>query len=162
MGRPWERKFLGFTFLKRESLRRRIAPQTLERAKTKIRELTRRKRGGTLEQIVKELARYLNGWIGYFGYGEVKSDVERLEKWVRHRLRCLIWKRWKTTKKRLSELRKRGVNEGMAQRTAGSSKGVWHISASKALSYALPNAFFRRLGLPDLVSRVSVYKTPCT
>jgi RNA-directed DNA polymerase len=155
VGRPWERKFLGFTFLRRESLRRRIAPQALERAKTKIRELTRRKRGGTLEQIVEELARYLNGWIGYFGYGEVKSDVESLEKWVRHRLRSLIWKRWKTSKRRLSELRKRDVNEGLARRTAGSSKGAWHLSNSKALSYALPNKFFRSLGLPDLLSRVS-------
>ena len=156
VGRPWERKFLGFTFLKRESLRRRIAPQALERAKTKIRELTRRKRGGTLEQIVKELARYLNGWIGYFGYAEVKSDVERLEKWIRHRLRCLIWKRWKRSKARFKELRKRNVNENLARRTAGSSKGEWHISASKALSYALPDKFFQSLGLPDLLSRVSV------
>jgi len=155
VGRPWERKFLGFTFLKRESLRRRIAPQALERAKTKIRELTRRKRGGTLELIVEEIARYLNGWIGYFGYGEVKSDVESLEKWVRRRLRCLIWKRWKTSKKRFKELRKRDVNEGLARRTAGSSKGAWHLSNSKALSYSLPNKFFRNLGLPDLLSRVS-------
>lgn len=160
VGRPWERKFLGFTFLRRESLRRRIAPQALERAKTKIRELTRRKRGGTLEQIITEVAKYLNGWIGYFRFAQVKSDVESLERWVRHCLRCLIWKRWKTSKRRFKELRKRDVNEGLARRTAGSSKGEWHLSNSKALSYALPNKFFKTLGLPDLLSRVSAYDTP--
>lgn len=160
VGRPWERKFLGFTFLKRESLRRRIAPQALKRAKIKIRDLTRRKRGGTLEQIITEVATYLNGWIGYFGFAQVKSDVESLERWVRRRLRCLIWKRWKTSKRRFKELRRRNVNEALARRTAGSSKGAWHLSNSKALSYALPNKFFQSLGLPALLSRVSAYETP--
>jgi RNA-directed DNA polymerase len=156
VGRPWERKFLGFTFQEEEQPRRKIAPQSLERAKEKIKKITSRKRGGTLEQIIEELAKYLNGWLGYFAICEVKFGFERLEGWTRRRLRCLIWKRWKTSNKRYKELRQCGVREGLARDTAGSTKGPWHVSASKALSYALPNAYFRTLGLPKLTCQSEV------
>src|SRR5271166_4314969 len=86
VGRPQARKFLGFSFTGGKEPRRRIAPKALERCKRKIRELTRRTRGISVEQMTKELATYLRGWKGYFGFCQTPTVLQRLEKWMRHRL----------------------------------------------------------------------------
>jgi RNA-directed DNA polymerase len=150
VGRPHARKFLGFSFTHEKKPRRRIAPKSIERVKKRIRELTLRKRGDKLELIVEELNRYLRGWLGYYGFCEARSVLRDLDQWIRRRLRSLLWKRWKTPKKRYRELRKHGVNPELAKTTASSGKGPWPLSASQALSFALPNSFFDSLGLQRL------------
>jgi RNA-directed DNA polymerase len=150
VARPWERKFLGFSFTWGREPRRRIAPKAVVRFKAKVRELTRRTRGVSVEKMAEELGRYLRGWIGYFGHSQTPSVLEELEKWVRHRLRSVIWKQWKRGSVRFAELRKRGVNHDLAAKTAGSAHGPWRLANSWALSYALPNAYFDSLGIPRL------------
>jgi RNA-directed DNA polymerase len=150
VARPWERKFLGFSFTWDREPRRRIAPKAVVRFKQKVRELTRRTRGVSVEKMAEELGRYLRGWIGYFGYSQTPSVLEELERWVRHRLRSVIWKQWKRGSVRFAELRKRGVNHDLAAKTAGSAHGPWRLANSWALSYALPNAYFDSLGIPRL------------
>ena len=150
VARPWERKFLGFSFTWDREPRRRIAPKAVLRFKAKVRELTRRTRGVSVEKMAQELGRYLRGWIGYFGRSQTPSVLEDLEKWVRHRLRSVIWKQWKRGSVRFAELRKRGVNRELAAKTAGSGHGPWRLANSWALSYALPNAYFDSLGIPRL------------
>ena len=76
-----------------------------------------------------------------------------LDSWVRRRVRCFVWKQWKHFKRRVAELRKRGVQKDLAAQTASSSHGPWRISHSPALSYAMPKAFFLALGLPLLIDR---------
>jgi len=149
--RPWERKFLGFRFTGGEELKRSIAPQARRRFKERIREITRRNRGVSLERMVEELSRYLRGWRGYFGFCETPSVLRNLDSWIRRRLRSVVWKRWKRGRKRFAELRARGVGKDLAARTAGSSHGPWRLARSPALSIALPNAYFMSLGLPSLV-----------
>src|SRR5439155_13046661 len=78
VARPQERKFLGFSFTGRREPKRRIAPKALLRCKRRVRELTRRTRGISLEQMLKELASYLRGWKGYFGYCQTPSVLRRL------------------------------------------------------------------------------------
>jgi RNA-directed DNA polymerase len=151
VARPWERKFLGFTF-SRSELRVRIAPKSIDRAKDKLRQMTNPLRGGKFEEIIAELSKYLKGWRQYYSICEVTSEFEALEGWLRRRLRSLLWTRWKTPEKRYKELTKRGVAASLAGCTAGSSKGNWRISASRALSYALPNRYFDSLGLPRIYS----------
>lgn len=150
VGRPQERKFLGFSFTGGPAPRRRIAPKALARCKQRIRELTQRSRGVSIEEMIEELARYLRGWLGYFGYCETPSVLRDLEAWMRRRLRCVRWKQWKLAKRRRAELRKRGVSEELAASTAGSNHGPWRLSRSPALSIALSNDYFRVLGLPKL------------
>ncbi|TMF84274.1 MAG: hypothetical protein E6I07_12505, partial [Chloroflexi bacterium] len=107
VARPQERKFLGFSFTGRREPKRRIAPKPLLRCKRRVRELTRRTRGISLEQMLKELASYLRGWKGYFGYCQTPSVLRRLEEWIRRRLRSVIWKQWKRSKVRYVRLRQR-------------------------------------------------------
>jgi RNA-directed DNA polymerase len=150
VGRPWERKLLGFSFTREAEPRRRIAPKAVARFKQRVRELTRRNGGKSLEVTVQKLSGYLRGWRSYFGYCQTPSVLRGLEQWTRRRLRAIVWKQWKRGKVRYAELRKRGVNRDLAARTAGSAHGPWRLSNSPALAIALPNAYFESLGLPRL------------
>jgi len=150
VARPAKRKFLGFSFTSGKRPKRRIAPKSVLRFKKRIRELTKRNRGVSLEQMVVQLRRYLIGWRGYFGFCQTPSVLLRLDSWIRRRLRCFQWKLWKRGKTRFAELRKRGVGKDLAAQTAGSSRGLWHVSRSPALSISLPGAYFDSLGLPKL------------
>jgi RNA-directed DNA polymerase len=152
VSRPWERKFLGFSFTAKEPQRRRIAPKAMERFKERVRELTRRTKGISLDDMVKELTVYLRGWHGYFGFCQTPSVFHDLDSWIRRKLRCVLWKQWKRGRTRFKELRKRGVNEALAAKTVGSPHGPWRLSQSPALCIAFPNAFFDGLGLFRLAS----------
>jgi RNA-directed DNA polymerase len=150
VARPWERKFLGFSFTWNRQPKRRIAPKALKRFKEKVRELTSRTRGVSLERMAEELGRYLRGWQGYYGYCQTPSVMAKLEGWAKRRLRSAIWKQWKSGKVRFAELTKRGVDKRTASYTAGCCHGPWRVSNSPALAIALSNAFFESLGLPHL------------
>ena len=151
VARPQERKFLGFSFTGRREPKRRIAPKALLRCKRRVRELTRRTRGISLEQMLKELASYLRGWKGYFGYCQTPSVLRRLEEWIRRRLRSVIWKQWKRSKVRYVRLRQRNIGHDLAAQTAGSPHGPWRLANSPALQSALPIAYFDSCGLPRLL-----------
>jgi len=151
VARPVERKFLGFSFSNNKEPKRRIAPKVLLRCKQKIRELTRRTRGISLEQMLKELTAYLRGWKSYFGYCQTPSLLQTLDQWIRHRLRSLIWKQWKRGPARYAKLRQLGVGKDLAAQTAGSPHGPWRLASSPALQYALPIAYFDARGLPRLL-----------
>ena len=150
---PWERKFLGFSFTSSASPKRRIAPKAVKRFKERVRELTRRTRGISIDRMAKELTLYLRGWIGYFGKCQTPTVLQSLEEWTRRRLRSVIWKQWKRGTTRYVELRKRGVNAKLAATTAGSAHGPWHLARSQALALALPNAYFDSFGIPRLTVR---------
>src|SRR5664280_765320 len=150
VARPAERKFLGFSFTGAKEPKRRIAPKALVRFKQKVRELTGRTRGISIERMTKELASYLRGWKSYFGFSQTPSVFRNLDPWIRRRLRSMIWKQWKRGKVRFAKLCALGVSKDLAAKTAGSVHGPWHIANSPALSYALPNAYFDALGVPRL------------
>ena len=151
VARPGQRKFLGFSFTWGEkSIRRRVAPQAILRFKERVRVLRRRTRGISIEQMIGELRCYLIGWRGYFGFCETPSVLSDLDRWIRRRLRCVLWKQWKRGRTRFKELTQRGIGKDLAARTAGSAHGPWRLSNSPALAIALPNALFNSLGLPAL------------
>jgi RNA-directed DNA polymerase len=152
VARPWERKFLGFSFTSSREPRRRVAPKAILRFKERVRELTSRTKGVSMERMAEELARYLRGWLGYFGQCQTSSVLQSLEEWTRHRLRSVIWKQWKRGTVRFAELRKRGVDKDLAACTAGSAHGPWRLANSPALAKALPNAYFDSLGIPRLTA----------
>src|SRR5437899_5295494 len=152
VARPWERKFLGFSFTNHKPPKRRLAPKAMARFKERVRELTSRTRGISLARMVQDLAEYLRGWIGYFGRCETPEVLAKLEKWLRRRLRSMVWKQWKRGTTRYRELRKRGIAAQDAAKTAGSSDGPWHLANTPALKIALSNAYFASFGLPELTA----------
>lgn len=145
-----ERTFLGFSFTHGQRPKRRLADKTVDRLKARVRALTRRVRGVSLPQMVRELAAYLRGWRAYFGLCETPTILRRLDQWIRRRLRAVVWKQWSRPGTRFRELRKRGVNAKDAILTARSNRGPWRVTLTKALCWALPGAFFDSLGLPYL------------
>lgn len=149
--RPWKRKFLGFTFTVRR--KRSIARSSKAKFKKRVREITKRNRGSSLERVVRELRSYLLGWRGYFGFCQTRSVLRDLDSWIHRRLRSYVWKQWKTGKRRFHELRKLGVSKDLAAQTAGSRKGNWHISRSPALNFALPGRVLAELGIPLLLEQ---------
>jgi RNA-directed DNA polymerase len=153
VARPWERKFLGFSFTSAGVPKRRIAPKAVDRFKGRVRELTSRTRGVSIERMAEELTRYLRGWLGYFGKCQTPSVLQSLEEWTRRRLRSAIWKQWKRGRVRFAELRKRGVGKDRSAQTAGSAHGPWRLANSPALAIALPNVYFDSLGIPRLTVR---------
>jgi RNA-directed DNA polymerase len=147
--RPWNRKFLGFTFTSKDK-RRKVAPRAIERFKDKVRFITRRTRGRSLEQVIAELRTFIRGWMNYFKYAETKQDFKLLDSWIRRKLRCLVWKQWQRSGTRYRNLCKHGVIKFVAWVTSKSGRGPWRLSNSPAMLTALTGKWFSSLGLPSL------------
>src|ERR1022692_1019843 len=151
VARPQERKFLGFSFTAGPEVKRAIAPKALDRFKQRIREITRRAKGVSMETTMEELAPYMRGWRGYFGFCETPEVLISLTRWVRLRLRSALWRQWKTPRRRRAALAALGVPARLARNTAGSGRGPWYLARSPALAMGFSNAYFRSLGLPSLI-----------
>lgn len=149
--RPWNRKFLGFSFLTNKGATIRIAPKKLEQLKERVREITSRARGISMESRMKELNRYLMGWIGYFRLASAKTHCERLDEWIRRRLRMCLWKQWKLPKSRLRNLRALGVPEWAARMMANARRGCWEMSRN--INNALNRSYWSDQGLLSLTTR---------
>src|SRR6202051_2049923 len=150
VARPQERKFLGFSFSAGPDIKRTIAPKSLERFKRRIREITRRAKGVSIKTTMEELATYMRGWRGYFGFCETPEVLIALTRLGRLRLRAALWRQWKTPRRRRAALIANGVSEWAARNTAGSGRGPWYLARSRAISTGLSNAYFKSLGLPSL------------
>jgi RNA-directed DNA polymerase len=150
VARPAERKFLGFSFTRHREPKRRLAPKATVRFKQRVRELTGRRRGKSLEEMVRELASYLRGWRSYFRFCQTPWALVHLDAWIRRRLRSVLWVQWKHVGRRWAELEQRGVRRAWAKKTAHSNLGPWRLSHAPSICQALPNAFFDALGLPRL------------
>src|ERR1039458_2579704 len=151
VAKPQKRMFLGFSFTDGKELKRKIAPKAIDRFKERIREITAKSRGRSMEKVMEELARYVRGWRGYFGFCETPSLLRDLDSWIRRRVRCAFWRQWKTGRKRYAELVRRGVSRESTAKTASSRCGPWRVSQSPALDQALSNAYLASFGLPSLL-----------
>jgi RNA-directed DNA polymerase len=150
VAQPQERKFLGFSFTAGPEVKRVIAPKAVDRFKQRIREITRRAKGVSMETTMEELAPYMRGWRSYFKFCETPEVLIGLTRWVRLRLRAAMWRQWKTPRRRRAALLELGVREPLASNTAGSGRGPWYLAKAKALAVGLSNAYFKSLGLPSL------------
>lgn len=147
---PENRKFLGYSFRIDKRVWCIVAPESMERFKRRIREMTRRATGKSLKQVIQLLKRYVTGWMNYYSLNEWPSLITGAGKWIRRRLRSLLWRQWKTGWNRFDELYTRGVSRSLSAQTAGSSRSTWRISQSPALGIALPNRIFHEMGLPTM------------
>ena len=142
-GRVWERKFLGFR-LDRER-RIGVAPESVERFKTKVREMWRGNQSRSSDELRDQWASYVRGWWGYFRLAEVQRPIFRLEGWIRRHIRKCFWIRWHSAVGRERALRRLGLR-GRMLKAAFSSRGAWHLAGTGSLQTALANAVLRRYG----------------
>jgi RNA-directed DNA polymerase len=146
-----ERKFLGHRLLPGGGLG--IAPQSLERAKERVRQITRRNRGVSLPEVIGELNPFLTGWVAYFRHAACKSHLQRLDEWIRRKLRCLRLKQRKRTGSIAEFLHQLGVPKWRAWIGALSGKGWWRQSGSPPAMEGMNLAWFDSLGLVSLTQR---------
>ena len=140
-------KFLGFAFGRnKEEIRIRIHPKSLMKAKNKLRELTKRNQGRNVRQVMEKQKLFMRGWLNYYGLADMKSNVEKLDKWLRRRYRMYIWKQWKKPKTRFKNLMKLGVPKYYAMRTAWSGKAYWAASDLPTVKWAITNERLERAG----------------
>jgi RNA-directed DNA polymerase len=151
VARVWNRKFLGFSFWVAPGgrVQMRVAGQALDEMKDRVRRLTRRTCGRSLEQVVGELRSYLVGWKNYFRLAATPKVYRELDEWIRHRLRALQLKQWKRGRTTYRELIARGLRSDLAAQVAANTRRWWKNSAM-ALHHVLPNRLFDELGLPRL------------
>ncbi len=151
VARAWDRSFLGFAFWAGPGrwVRRRVAPEALGVMKDRVRRLTRRSRGRSLQQVARDLRGYLPGWKAYFRLADTPGVFRELDQWIRHRLRALQLKHWKRGRTVFRELRARGLSREVAAQVAANTRSWWGNSAM-AIHIALPNRLFDELGVPRL------------
>jgi len=149
VGPVWRRKFLGYCFwaAPRGEVRRAVAAQALERLRERIRQLTRRTRGRSLDQIAHDLRDYVPGWKAYFRLAQTPGVLRGLDEWLRHRLRAIQLKQWRRGPTIYRELRRLGANGEVAKRVAANSRRWWRNSAME-LNRTLTIAYFDQLGVP--------------
>lgn len=150
VAQPDERKFLGFRLTTGVEPQRLISPEALKRFQARVRELTSRTRGISIERMIGSLKPYLLGWRSYFSFSQDPLVFRNLDARVRRRLRMVIWRQWGNGPTRFANLRRLGVPHYRAAVAAGSPTGLWAMSRHAAVQQALPNAYFDSLGLPRL------------
>lgn len=150
VARPWERKFLGYSFTNDENPKLIIAQESVKRIKDKIRDQCCKGRGMNVEKFIKSLTPQLRGWRNYFKLVETLWQFQTLDKWIRRKLRCIIWRQLKQSKTREKAMIKQGVSPNKARESAGSQKGPWRSSIIPGMHQAFPNKYFEKLGLYSL------------
>jgi RNA-directed DNA polymerase len=155
VARPWERKFLGYSFTNERRTRIRVAEASIDRLKAKIKTLFREGRGRNLRRFVNEtLNPLIRGWIQYYSLAETKRFAEELDGWLRRKLRCILWRQWKKPWTRRKRLMERGLPEVSAVRSAFNQRGPWWNSGAQHMSFAFPKKYFDCVGLVSMIDRL--------
>ncbi|XAQ48418.1 group II intron maturase-specific domain-containing protein [Sulfobacillus thermotolerans] len=150
------RPYLGFKFLThRGQYRIGLARESLRRVRRRLRELTDRHAPGRLETRIQQVNRYLAGWIGYFALVDTPTPLRDLDRWIRHRFRAIVWRRWKRVRTRYRELRALGVPAWKVRELANARKGPWRMAAGP-LNSVLTRSYWDALGLHRLLNLYEV------
>ena len=151
--RPWELKFLGFSFYynkNRGEYSIRVHPKAVMKLKAKLKALTGRSNGMSMDERLLKLKQSIQGWVNYFGIADMKTLAGKLDEWTRRRLRMVIWKTWKRVRTRFSGLQKLGLDRQKAWEYANTRKGYWRIADSPILHRTLTNKTLEKRGLVSI------------
>jgi len=153
--RPWNRTFLGYTFTSEKRCRVRVAVKSVKRFRSHLKGLFRMGRGRNLSRFIREdLNPVLRGWMNYFILTEIKGVADRLDQWIRRRLRLILWRQWKRPWTRFKKLRQLGISEKRAAASAFNGHGPWYNSGASHMNKALPQRYFDSLGLYSLLNKL--------
>ena len=151
--RPWKRKLLGYSMTTDKEPRLKVSPESEARFRMKLKELFRRGRGWSLKRTIETMESLLTGWMNYFKLARVKATFERLDQWIRRRLRCILWRQWKRPRTRAKKLMRRRLSEERARKSSGNGRGPWWNAGAQHMNLAYPKSYFDRLGLVSLLDR---------
>ena len=151
VAKPWERKFLGYSFTRHKESRVKIAAQSVSRFKDKIREMTTRHCSRSINETIHVMTPVLRGWISYFRLTKVKGVLEELDGWIRRKLRCLLWRQWKRVYTRARNLMKAGLTEERAWWSATNQRGAWWNAGASHMNQAFRKGWFDKMGLVSLL-----------
>jgi RNA-directed DNA polymerase len=154
VARPWQRKFLGYSLTAHRKPKLRIAVSSLERLTEKVRALLQGARGRNLSATIQTLNPVLRGWAAYFKLAETKRALEERDGWIRHKLRCILWRQWKRSHTRAGNLMKRGLTPARAWCSATNGRGPWWNAGASHMHTAFPKSWFDHLGLVSLLDTV--------
>ena len=154
VNRPWNRKFLGYSMTFGKQPRLKVAPASVKRFKGKLKELFRAGRGRNLAKFITELTPVLRGWVNYFRLAEVRCVFEGLDGWIRRKLRCILWRQWKRAFTRVKNLKRRGLDEVRAWKSATNGRGPWWNSGASHMHACYPKSYFDKLGLVSLLNQL--------
>jgi len=155
--RPSKRKFLGFSFYHRKGgVGIRIHEKSIKRFMEKVREITSRSNGKNISWKLEKLRQSITGWVNYFGISEMKSHAQRLDEWIRRRIRMCFWKQWKKIKTKHDNLVKLGIDNKKAWQFANTRKSYWHTANSHILATTLTNKYLKSIGYQSISERYSL------
>jgi len=155
VARPWQRKFLGYTFSFHRLARIRVAKASIKRFKSNLKELFRKGCGRNLGQFIEQdLNPVIRGWITYFRLSEFRGFAEQLDQWLRRHLRCILWRQWKRPWKRFQMLMKLGLSEERSARSAFNQRGAWFNAGASHMNRALPKRYFDQFGLICMLQKL--------
>ncbi|WP_226671185.1 group II intron reverse transcriptase/maturase [Metabacillus litoralis] len=155
LGRPWKRKFLGFSVTSHKKPKVRVAKESIQRIKKRIRELTSRSKPIPMNTRIERLNQYLTGWCGYFALADTPTIFKDLDQWIRRRLRMCQWKEWKKPKTKVRKLVGFGIPKEKAYEWGNSRKKYWRVAKSPILQRTLSNSYWSLKGLKSLYERYS-------
>jgi RNA-directed DNA polymerase len=151
--RPWNRKFLGYTVTSpRNRLKLKVSPQSVQRAKARIKEIMRKGRGRSVAKVIGEMPPFLRGWVSYFRLSQVKGIFETLDEWIRRRLRLILWRQWKRPRTRVKKLIRLGIERDRARASAYNGRGPWWNSGASHMNAAVPAKWLKQQGLVNLLA----------
>jgi RNA-directed DNA polymerase len=154
VGRPWKKKFLGYSMTSNKEPKLKVAPTSVKRFKKKLKNKFREGRGRNVKKFVEtELNPILRGWSNYFRLGETKLIYEELDSWIRRRLRCVLWRQWKRGRTRTKKLIARGIAKDRARKSSHNGRGTWWNSGASHMNEAYPKRYFDLIGLVSLVDK---------
>ena len=154
VARPWRRKFLGYSMTWHKEPKLRIAAPSLRKLTDKVNALLRGARGRSLGTTIQTLNPLLRGWAAYFKLTQTKRTVEERDGWLRHKLRCILWRQWQRPYARARNLMQRGLLEERAWRSATNGRGPWWNAGASHMHAAFPKSWFDHLGLVSLLDTV--------
>ena len=153
VAKMWKRKFLGISFTSESKSRIRLPKPSIGRLKVKIRKLTKRNWSISMEERIKIINRYLKGWLGYFKIIETPNILEKLDGWIRRKLRVCLIKQWKKPRTRFRNLVSLGISKVSSAKFSASRKKYWRLSITPQMHKACNKAYWKNLKLVSLVER---------
>lgn len=158
IGSPLKVKFLGFSLHKVVGeIGIRPHGKVLKRFKEKIKEITNRSRGRSIQEILQELRNYTTGWLSYFSIADMRTKMQDINQWIRSRLRMYLWKQWKRISTRFMNLQKLGLDKRQAWQYANTRLGYWRVAGSAILKRTLTDKYLESLGYMNIAKKYEVF-----